>query len=227
METSFLFFTNLINVSSSFKVFNLVEGVWRAETSEGTRVLEEVLVIEDWLGEDMIGAIIVDDGGGGGGRVGVLSGYHMSACYILYQLIVARRDHVFTQNFWLRRQYFIFMNDFEHLPNLIFFGGRSFHKHIRPALSESHPISLPPIQLSTSLQFNSTPHSIPFQMFATKVQLARKNGKTIAIKLLSSAGTGFFYTTRKNPQKTQYKFAFVKFDPIVKRRVLFTEHKIK
>lgn len=64
-------------------------------------------------------------------------------------------------------------------------------------------------------------------MFATKVQLARKNGKTIAIKLLSSAGTGFFYTTRKNPQKTQYKFAFVKFDPIVKRRVLFTEHKIK
>lgn len=120
---------------------------------------------------------------------------------------------------------------FEHLANPNFLlrlsGGRSFHKHNQTSSSESHPISLPPIQLSTSLQFNSTPHSIPFQMFATKVQLARKNGKTIAIKLLSSAGTGFFYTTRKNPQKTQYKFAFVKFDPIVKRRVLFTEHKIK
>lgn len=63
---------------------------------------------------------------------------------------------------------------------------------------------------------------------ATSVlSMARGKGKTIPIKLLSSAGTGFFYTTRKNVSKTQYKLAFLKYDPIVRKRVLFTEHKIK
>eukprot|EP00529_Nitzschia_sp_RCC80_P038175 CAMPEP_0113475006 /NCGR_PEP_ID=MMETSP0014_2-20120614/18891_1 /TAXON_ID=2857 /ORGANISM="Nitzschia sp." /LENGTH=68 /DNA_ID=CAMNT_0000367899 /DNA_START=83 /DNA_END=289 /DNA_ORIENTATION=+ /assembly_acc=CAM_ASM_000159 len=57
--------------------------------------------------------------------------------------------------------------------------------------------------------------------------MARGKGKTIPIKLLSTAGTGFFYTTRKNVSNTQRKLAFVKFDPIVRQRVLFKEHKIK
>lgn len=57
--------------------------------------------------------------------------------------------------------------------------------------------------------------------------MARGKGKTIPIKLLSSAGTGFFYTTRKNVTNTQHKMALVKFDPIVRQRVLFREHKIK
>lgn len=48
-----------------------------------------------------------------------------------------------------------------------------------------------------------------------------------SFQLLSSAGTGFFYTTRRNVSRTPEKFKFVKFDPIVRRRVLFTEHKIK
>ncbi|EED86095.1 RM33, ribosomal protein 33 mitochondrial large ribosomal subunit, partial [Thalassiosira pseudonana CCMP1335] len=50
---------------------------------------------------------------------------------------------------------------------------------------------------------------------------------SLTTQLLSSAGTGFFYTTRRNVSKTPEKFKFVKFDPIVRRRVLFTEHKIK
>lgn len=57
--------------------------------------------------------------------------------------------------------------------------------------------------------------------------LARGKGKTIPIKLLSSVGTGFFYTTRKNVTKSPDKLAFVKYDPIVKRHVLFNETKIK
>jgi len=60
-----------------------------------------------------------------------------------------------------------------------------------------------------------------------KLMMARGKGKTIPIKLLSSAGTGFFYTTRKNITNTQHKMAFVKYDPIVQRRVLFKENKIK
>jgi large subunit ribosomal protein L33 len=59
------------------------------------------------------------------------------------------------------------------------------------------------------------------------LQMARGKGKTIPIKLLSAAGTGFFYTTRKNVTKSPDKVAFVKYDPVVRRRVLFNEHKIK
>jgi large subunit ribosomal protein L33 len=62
---------------------------------------------------------------------------------------------------------------------------------------------------------------------STILMMARGKGKTVPIKLLSSAGTGFFYTTRKNVSNTQHKMAFVKYDPIVQRRVLFKEHKIK
>jgi large subunit ribosomal protein L33 len=43
---------------------------------------------------------------------------------------------------------------------------------------------------------------------------------------LSSAGTGFSYVGSKNPANVTRKLAFIKFDPIVKRRVLFEERKI-
>lgn len=59
------------------------------------------------------------------------------------------------------------------------------------------------------------------------VSMARGKGKTIPIKLLSSAGTGFFYTTRKNVSKTPEKVSFIKYDPVVRRRVIFKEGKIK
>jgi large subunit ribosomal protein L33 len=64
-------------------------------------------------------------------------------------------------------------------------------------------------------------------MHATRF-LAMAKGKTIAIKLVSSAGTGFFYTTRKNVSSSvgKDKMAFIKFDPIVRQRVLFNETKI-
>ena len=45
------------------------------------------------------------------------------------------------------------------------------------------------------------------------------------LKLVSSAGTGFFYTTSK-PRKMQAKLAFRKYDPVVRQHVLFTEQKI-
>lgn len=64
-------------------------------------------------------------------------------------------------------------------------------------------------------------------MHPTLQLMARGKGKTIPIKLLSTAKTGFFYTTRKNITNTQHKVALVKFDPIVRQRVLFREHKIK
>ncbi len=50
---------------------------------------------------------------------------------------------------------------------------------------------------------------------------------TLKIKLLSSAGTGFFYVTKKNPRTLTEKMAVKKYDPIVRQHVEFKETKIK
>ncbi len=50
---------------------------------------------------------------------------------------------------------------------------------------------------------------------------------TINIKLLSSADTGFFYVTHKNPRSMTGKLELKKYDPIVRKHVIFREAKIK
>ncbi|MBM3482093.1 MAG: 50S ribosomal protein L33 [Alphaproteobacteria bacterium] len=49
----------------------------------------------------------------------------------------------------------------------------------------------------------------------------------ILIKLVSTAGTGYFYTTRKNPKTQTEKATARKYDPIVRKHVEFKEGKIK
>ena len=44
------------------------------------------------------------------------------------------------------------------------------------------------------------------------------------IKLVSSAGTGFYYTTTKNKRTTPDKLEFSKYDPVVRKHVMFKEH---
>ncbi|KAF5190372.1 50S ribosomal protein L33 [Thalictrum thalictroides] len=46
-------------------------------------------------------------------------------------------------------------------------------------------------------------------------------------KLVSAAGTGFFYVKRKNPRKMTEKLEFRKYDPSVNPHVPFTESKMK
>ena len=50
---------------------------------------------------------------------------------------------------------------------------------------------------------------------------------TVLIKLVSSADTGFFYVTKKNPRNTTEKMSFRKYDPVAKKHVEFKEGKIK
>ena len=50
---------------------------------------------------------------------------------------------------------------------------------------------------------------------------------TIKIRLNSTAGTGFFYVTKKNPRNTTEKMVQMKYDPIVRKHVEFKEGKIK
>jgi large subunit ribosomal protein L33 len=50
---------------------------------------------------------------------------------------------------------------------------------------------------------------------------------TITIKLLSTADTGFFYVTKKNPRTSTEKLEFRKYDPVARKHVIFKEAKIK
>ncbi|HLS97504.1 MAG: 50S ribosomal protein L33 [Porticoccaceae bacterium] len=47
------------------------------------------------------------------------------------------------------------------------------------------------------------------------------------IKLVSSAGTGHYYTTTKNKRTTPEKLEFKKYDPVVRQHVVYKEAKIK
>ena len=47
------------------------------------------------------------------------------------------------------------------------------------------------------------------------------------IKLVSSAGTGHFYTTTKNKRTMPVKMELKKYDPKVRKHVMYKEAKIK
>ena len=47
------------------------------------------------------------------------------------------------------------------------------------------------------------------------------------IKLESSAGTGHFYITTKNKRTMTGKFEIKKFDPVVRKHVMYKETKLK
>jgi large subunit ribosomal protein L33 len=47
------------------------------------------------------------------------------------------------------------------------------------------------------------------------------------IKLISTEGTGHFYTTTKNKKNMPEKMEIKKFDPVVRKHVIYKEGKIK
>jgi large subunit ribosomal protein L33 len=47
------------------------------------------------------------------------------------------------------------------------------------------------------------------------------------IKMVSTANTGFYYTTNKNKRNTPDKLEKKKYDPVVRKHVIFREAKIK
>jgi large subunit ribosomal protein L33 len=50
---------------------------------------------------------------------------------------------------------------------------------------------------------------------------------TIQIKLESSANTGYYYVTKKNPRTMTEKMVVKKYDPVARKHVEFKEGKIK
>ncbi|MCS6890291.1 MAG: 50S ribosomal protein L33 [Rhodovarius sp.] len=55
--------------------------------------------------------------------------------------------------------------------------------------------------------------------------MAKSN--TIQIKLVSTADTGHFYVTKKNARTATGKLELRKYDPVVRKHVLYREAKIK
>ena len=51
-------------------------------------------------------------------------------------------------------------------------------------------------------------------------------GGRIKVKLVSTADTGHFYTTTKNPKLKQEKLELKKFDPKARKHVIYKESKI-
>lgn len=56
--------------------------------------------------------------------------------------------------------------------------------------------------------------------------MAGKSGRE-KVKLVSSAGTGHFYTTDKNKRNTPHKLEMKKYDPVVRQHVTYRESKLK
>ena len=50
---------------------------------------------------------------------------------------------------------------------------------------------------------------------------------TILIKLESTADTGYYYVTKKNPRTQTERLEMRKYDPVARKHVMFKEGKIK
>ena len=50
---------------------------------------------------------------------------------------------------------------------------------------------------------------------------------SIVVKMVSSADTGYYYVTKKNPRTQAEKLEMRKYDPVARKHVAFKEGKIK
>ena len=50
---------------------------------------------------------------------------------------------------------------------------------------------------------------------------------SVLIRMQSSANTGFFFVAKKNARKQTGKLELKKYDPVVRKHVLFKETKLK
>ena len=50
---------------------------------------------------------------------------------------------------------------------------------------------------------------------------------SILIKMISSADTGFYYVTKKNPRTKTEKLELKKYDPVARKHVVYKETKLR
>ncbi|XP_062060594.1 large ribosomal subunit protein bL33m [Lepus europaeus] len=60
-------------------------------------------------------------------------------------------------------------------------------------------------------------------MFLSAVSFAKSKSKTILVRMISQAGTGFSFNTKRS--RLREKLTLMHYDPVVNKRVLFVEQK--
>jgi large subunit ribosomal protein L33 len=58
-----------------------------------------------------------------------------------------------------------------------------------------------------------------------KISIMAKSDKRPIIKLKSTAGTGYTYVTRKNKTNTRERIELMKYDPRIRKHVIFKEER--
>jgi large subunit ribosomal protein L33 len=64
-------------------------------------------------------------------------------------------------------------------------------------------------------------------MFLKETEPKMAKATVVKIKLVSTADTGYYYVTKKNPRNLTEKMVKRKYDPVVRKHVDFKEAKIK
>ena len=64
-------------------------------------------------------------------------------------------------------------------------------------------------------------------IYAPAAKKCKEQAMRDKIKMVSSAGTGHYYTTNKNKKSTPGKLEMKKYDPVVRKHVMYKEAKIK
>ncbi|KAK0607155.1 hypothetical protein LWI29_010378 [Acer saccharum] len=73
----------------------------------------------------------------------------------------------------------------------------------------------------------SSPKPTGHRWSVSSSKMGDKKKTFMFVRLVSAAGTGFFYVKKKSSKKLLEKLEFRKYDPRVNRHVLFTEAKMK
>ena len=73
---------------------------------------------------------------------------------------------------------------------------------------------------------SQAPETVPARFQFRRVRDMAKP-TTIKIRLNSTAGTGYFYVTKKNARTMTEKLVLKKYDPVARKHVEFKEGKIK
>ncbi|HJK86979.1 MAG TPA: 50S ribosomal protein L33 [Candidatus Megaira endosymbiont of Nemacystus decipiens] len=57
--------------------------------------------------------------------------------------------------------------------------------------------------------------------------MSKKKNKNLLVRLVSTAGTGYFLVKKRNPKTLTEKLSFRKYDPKARKHVQFKEEKMK
>ncbi|XP_036449530.1 39S ribosomal protein L33, mitochondrial [Colossoma macropomum] len=74
-----------------------------------------------------------------------------------------------------------------------------------------------------NVTFLSWSPNVAIKMFLTAVNLAKSKSKTVLVQMMSAAGTGYCFNTKRG--RLRDKLVLRKHDPFVNKHVLFFEKK--